>query len=658
STKFWESFDHPTDTWLPGAKLGVDKAGKVPKQLISWTDSEDPSPGLFSFSLRLDPNGSSEYILEWNRSQVYWSSGVWDGNTFVFVPELKLNNVFNFSFVSNENETYFTYSRFDTSLMSHFVINSTGQIQQLTWLSSVQPWGLFWAQPASLSNVYAFCGPFGIYDDNSSNICDCPKGFEPFSDTQTRLNVWSGGCLRKHPLQCGNLNGKGEWFLKIPNIKFPVNSKAYLAVNARRCELACMNNCSCTAYAHNSSGCLLWEGALLNLQRPSDGGEAGQDIYLRLAAGEEAASSNDLMLFDLSTEIHAISEGTNTKENDKKRGKKDVELPLFSYESVSAATDNFSTANKLGEGGFGPVYKGKLLKGQEIAVKMLSKRSGQGLEEFRNETTLIAKLQHRNLVKLLGCCIEGDEKILIYEYMPNKSLDFYLFDPTKKKMLDWGTRIHIIEGIAQGLLYLHQYSRLRIIHRDMKPSNILLDSEMNPKISDFGLARIVGDNEIQANTNRIVGTFGYMSPEYAMEGLYSIKSDVFSFGVLLLEIVSGKKNTGFYNHGSLNLLRYAWELWRDGQSLELIDSTIEYPSSTSTLVRYIKIGLLCVQESPADRPTMPDVVSMISNEYAPLPTPKQPAFTAGRNLMHTYPTINSAENCSINSVTVSRMEAR
>ncbi|XP_042985342.1 G-type lectin S-receptor-like serine/threonine-protein kinase At2g19130 [Carya illinoinensis] len=236
STKFWESFDHPTDTWLPGAKLGVDKAGKVLKQLISWTDLEDPSLGLFSFSLRLDPNGSSEYILEWNRSQVYWSSGVWDGNTFVFVPELKLNNVFNFSFVSNENETYFTYSRFDASLMSHFVINSTGQIQQLTWLSSVQPWGLFWAQPASLSNVYAFCGPFGIYDDNSSNIFDCPKGFELFSDTQTRLNVWSGGCLRKHPLQCGNLNGKGEWFLKIPNIKFPVNLKAYLAVSARRCN--------------------------------------------------------------------------------------------------------------------------------------------------------------------------------------------------------------------------------------------------------------------------------------------------------------------------------------------------------------------------------------------------------------------------------------
>ncbi|XP_041015543.1 G-type lectin S-receptor-like serine/threonine-protein kinase B120 [Juglans microcarpa x Juglans regia] len=395
-----------------------------------------------------------------------------------------------------------------------------------------------------------------------------------------------------------------------------------------------MNNCSCTAYALNSSGCMIWEGALSNLQRSSYNGEAGQDIYLRLSAEEpqntkgkkwevwvivalpilvmvlilclsvgfsskgklkckgEVVSSYDLLLFDFSTELLAINDKTNTKDNATKSGKKDVGLPQFSYESVSAATNNFSNVNKLGEGGFGPVYKGKSLNGQEIAVKILSKRSTQGLDEFMNETTLIAKLQHRNLVRLLGSCMEGEEKILIYEYMPNKSLDFYLFDPTKKTMLDWKTRIHIINGIAQGLLYLHQYSRLRIIHRDMKPNNILLDGEMNPKISDFGMARLVGDNDAQANTNRIVGTYGYMSPEYVMEGLYSIKSDVFSFGVLLLEIVSGEKNTGFYNRESLNLLSHAWELWKDERSLELMDSMIGRPSSESTIVRLINIGLL------------------------------------------------------------------
>ncbi|KAG6651683.1 hypothetical protein CIPAW_06G129700 [Carya illinoinensis] len=643
STLFWESFDHPTYTWLPGGELGIDKAGKVPKRLISWKNSEDPSPGLFSLSLRINPNGSSEYILVWNRSQVYWSTGVWNGNNLASIPEMRRNYIYNYNFYSNENETYFTYSLYNASIMAMCLVSSTGQIQQLSWLSSVesdesdQPWFLFWGQPKFRSDVYALCGPFGIYHDNTIKSCDCPKGFEPFSDNQTRLNDWSGGCLRRHPLQCENRNAKNDLFQKIPNITLPNNWKAYSAMSARR------------SYTHNSSGCLIWEGALLNMRRPSDGGKVGQDIYLRLSADERqiretAASSNDLMLFDLSTEIHAIGDGTNSQDNDKKRGKKDVELPLFSYESILAATDNFSTANKLGEGVFGPVYKGTLLKGQEIAVKMLSKRSGQGLEEFRNETTLIAKLQHRNLVKLLGSCIEGDEKILIYEYMSNKVwISTFLVHPAKKKMLDWGTRIHIIEGIAQGLLYLHQYSRLRIIHRDMKPSNILLDSEMNPKISDFGMARIVGDNEIQANTNRIVGTFGYMSPEYAVECLYSIKSDMFSFGVLLLEIVSGKKNTGFYNHGSHNLLRYVCSFY----------TLLGYPTSTSTLVRYINIGLLCVQENPADRPSMLDVVSMISNEHVPLLTPKQPAFTAGRN-----PTINLAENCSINTVTFSVMEAR
>ncbi|KAL3844408.1 hypothetical protein ACJIZ3_001811 [Penstemon smallii] len=185
---------------------------------------------------------------------------------------------------------------------------------------------------------------------------------------------------------------------------------------------------------------------------------------------------------------------------------KDFDLPMFSYASVSAATNNFSQNNKIGEGGFGPVYKGKLLNGQEIALKKLSKGSGQGFQEFRNEILLIAKLQHRNLVRLLGFCIDKDESILIYEYMPNKSLDFFLFDSNKQEKLDWKMRVHIIEGIAQGILYLHEYSRLRVIHRDLKASNILLDEDLNPKISDFGMARIFGGDDSRTNTKRIVGT--------------------------------------------------------------------------------------------------------------------------------------------------------
>ncbi|XP_065631514.1 G-type lectin S-receptor-like serine/threonine-protein kinase At1g11410 [Quercus suber] len=227
----------------------------------------------------------------------------------------------------------------------------------------------------------------------------------------------------------------------------------------------------------------------------------------------------------------------------------DLEVPFFSLATIVTATNYFSSDNKLGEGGFGLVYKGILTDGHEIAVKRLSRSSIQGLNEFKNEVTLIAKLQHRNLVRLLGYCIEGEEKMLIYEYMPNGSLDSFIFG--------WSMRFNIICGIARGLLYLHEDSRLRIIHRDLKASNVLLDSKMSPKISDFGMARIFGGDQTEGNTNRVVGTYGYMAPEYAIDGLFSVKSDVYSFGILLLEILSGKKNRmSFHPSQGLNLVAH------------------------------------------------------------------------------------------------------
>ncbi|CAF2149312.1 BnaA01g12920D [Brassica napus] len=299
------------------------------------------------------------------------------------------------------------------------------------------------------------------------------------------------------------------------------------------------------------------------------------------------------------------------------------------YRTILAATNDFSESNNIGRGGFGEVYKGTLPNGTEVAVKRLSKTSGQGDAEFKNEVAVVAKLQHRNLARLLGFCIEGKERILVYEYVPNKSLDYFLFDPAKEDQLDWSHRYKIIGGIARGILYLHQDSRLTIIHRDLKASNILLDADMNPKVADFGMARIFGMDQTEESTRRIVGTYGYMSPEYAMRGQYSMKSDVYSFGVLVLEIISGKKNSSFFGtEGARDLVTYAWRLWKNQTPLDLVAPVTRHNCEMNKVIRCIHIGLLCVQEDPAHRPTLSTIVMMLSSNTVTLPVPKQPKFFA------------------------------
>ncbi|XP_038698521.1 putative receptor-like protein kinase At4g00960 isoform X2 [Tripterygium wilfordii] len=330
----------------------------------------------------------------------------------------------------------------------------------------------------------------------------------------------------------------------------------------------------------------------------------------------------------------------------------------FDFATIRIATDNFSAANKLGQGGFGAVYKGKLPDGQLVAVKRLSRHSNQGEVEFKNEV-LMTKLQHRNLVRLLGFCFAGNERLLIYEFVPNSSLDHFIFDQTNPTILNWEIRYRIIWGIARGLLYLHEDSRLRIIHRDLKASNILLDEEMNPKISDFGMARLFAMDQIQDNTNRVVGTFGYMAPEYVLHGHFSAKSDVYSFGVLVLEIISGRKiSHSVYGEEAEDLLTYAWKNWNGGTALKLADSILSVGSRSDEMMRCINIGLLCVQENVSRRPTMASVVQMLSSSKVSLAAPLRPAFFRGTSVVSEASTSLTKTNQSKSEASITELVPR
>lgn len=302
----------------------------------------------------------------------------------------------------------------------------------------------------------------------------------------------------------------------------------------------------------------------------------------------------------------------------------------FSFEVLVAATKNFHPNNKLGQGGFGPVYKGKLEDGKEIAVKKLSHCSNQGNTEFKNEAKLLARVQHRNVVNLLGYCVHGVEKLLVYEYVYNESIDKLLFKSGRREELDWKRTYDIMSGIAKGLLYLHEDSHIRIIHRDIKAGNILLDDKWVPKIADFGMARLFNEDETHVNT-RVAGTNGYMAPEYVMHGRLTEKADVFSYGVLVIELISGHKNSTFnLNAEAQNLLEWAWKLYKKNKSLEIMDPKLASSAIADQVIMCINIGLLCVQGDPQLRPKMSRVVLMLSKKPGSLEEPTRPGYPGSR----------------------------
>ncbi|GMH11941.1 hypothetical protein Nepgr_013782 [Nepenthes gracilis] len=656
----WQSFDHPSDIRLPGVKLGWDLVTGIDSYLTSWESSDDPSPGRYNYGI--DRHGYPQLFIT-TGSVVQYRFGPWNGVRFSGIPGMKANQIYRPWFVFNQNQTYFTYELL-SSVICHAVLTQYGQEQRVIWNNLTQEWDIYLAAPADTCDTYAVCGAFGSRNIANSPGCGCLKGFTPKSPKVWNSGNWSDGCIRLTQLDCKT----GDGFIKHSNVKLPDTRHSWYntSMTLNECEKLCLQDCNCTAYSNldvrgGGSGCLLWFGDLIDIREFAD---FGQDLYVRMASSELAGKKHSWITVSTALTAVVLLSIAITLYFKKKRkkeecsiidnGKEESEFLLLDFTIIAQATGNFSDDNMLGEGGFGPVYKGILKGGQEIAVKRLSKESAQGLDEFKNEITCIAKLQHRNLVKLLGYCIQAEERMLIYEYMPNKSLDHFIFDQSMP--LDWPKRFHILNGIARGILYLHQDSRLRIVHRDLKASNILLDHDLNPKISDFGMARCFDGNEFEAKTRRVVGTYGYMSPEYAIDGIFSIKSDVFSFGVLVLEIVSGKKNMRFqhpdHHH---NLLGHAWRLYKTGESLKLIDSSINLLNNTSQILRSIHIGLLCVQHFPEDRPSMSAMVVMLSSD-SELPQPKQPGFFIPRNLWQVHSVSSKAE--SVNEMTTTLVVGR
>ncbi|THG08313.1 hypothetical protein TEA_019977 [Camellia sinensis var. sinensis] len=605
----WQSFDYPCDTLLPGMKLGKNFVTGLERHLSSWKSSDDPAPGEFTY--QCDPQGYPQNILSSGSAEVF-RTGPWNGIGFSGRPSLKSNSIYAFELVYTKEEVYYDYKLL-SSVVSRFSLNHTGVVQRWNWIDRTQQWVRVLTSPTDNCDAYKLCGPNGNCIVGNNPVCGCLSKFVPHNQREWGNGDWSNGCVRRTPLDCHN----GDGFVKYSGYKMPDTRNSWFDRNMTlgECEMVCLKNCSCMAYSNldirrGGSGCLLWFGELIDMRELNTN---EQDVYIRMASSElEDSTAHSkkreivvvivalligLLLLGISLIVYLRKrkrrnsqlnrEGILMHKSEQgytdKTQNEDLELPLFDLTVIADSTNNFSINNKLGEGGFGPVYKGILEGGQEIAVKRLSKNSSQGLDEFKNEVICIAKLQHRNLVKLLGCCIQGEEMI------------------------------------------------------DLKASNILIDIDMNPKISDFGIARSFGGNETEANTNRVIGTYGYMSPEYAMDGLFSVKSDVFSFGVLVLEI--------------------AWRLYEEGKSLELIDEALWDSCYQIEMLRSIHVGLLCVQESPNDRPSMSSVVLMLGSEAA-LPQAQQPGFFSARNVHQTGSSSSKEATTTGNEVTSTTLSAR
>ncbi|XP_023742016.1 G-type lectin S-receptor-like serine/threonine-protein kinase At2g19130 isoform X2 [Lactuca sativa] len=482
-----------------------------------------------------------------------------------------------------------------------------GQVQQLSYLETTEQWNLFWSQPRMQCEVYALCGAFGICSQSGLPFCNCLTDFEPTSESDWNQSDFSGGCVRKTDLQCGRIAEKPD-FLMITVEKLPPHNSVAFG-GAEECHTTCLNNCSCNAYAFVDNQCSVWNGDLLNLLE--DNGR-GKTIYVKVASKDlpHHKKSNSVnmgavvgfvggVVFVLGVILVLIF---RKKRISLSVGKTRMEgsLVSFVYKDLQIATKRFS--DKLGEGGFGSVFKGVLHDSSIVAVKKLESIS-QGEKQFRSEVSTIGTIQHVNLVRLRGFCAQGNNKLLVYDYMTNGSLDTHLFHG--KQVLNWETRYQIALGTARGLVYLHEKCRDCIIHCDIKPENILLDAEFCPKIADFGLAKLVGRDFSRVLTSTR-GTIGYLAPEWLSGVAITAKTDVYSYGMMLFELVYGKRNaeasedsrSKYFPGLVANVLIHGTDI------LSVLDSRLNREACVEKVTKICKVACWCIQDEEERRPTM------------------------------------------------------
>ncbi|CAA7394641.1 unnamed protein product [Spirodela intermedia] len=616
---FWRSIDHPTDTWLPGGKVGLNKVTGENQRLTSWRSSEDPAPGIFS--LEIDRNGTSQYLIFWNRSRVYWSSGPWNGEIFSLVPEMTRNFVYDFKYFDDDTENYFTYSvKPSFNLTTRFVMHVSGQIKQFTWVDNSQQWILFWSQPRAQCDVHLLCGPFSVCNERIAPHCGCLRGFEEASPASWILDDHTAGCRRRTPLLCADAGaGEEDEFYEMANVELPDDRRSVPAASTGECAAACRGNCSCTAYAFDG-GCSVWYGGLANLRQL---GDHGGRLFLRLAASEFTGSKSGegkivgaavgaaVAVGALMVTLLALLWRRRRRRRFSALRVADGGLVAFWYGDLRRMTKNFS--EKLGGGGFGSVFLGTMAEGNVVAVKKLE-GIRQGEKQFRTEVSTIGTIQHVNLVRLRGFCSDRSRRLLVYDYMPGGSLDHTLFGDQAAPTVGWKTRYQIILGIARGLAYLHESCRDCIIHCDIKPENILLDGEFVPKVADFGLAKLVRRDFSRVLTT-MRGTRGYLAPEWISGEPITAKADVYSFGMMLFEIISGRRNSEEKgeeeNQAGFFFPSWALRKLGEGDIAALLDPKLKGDANLEELERAARTAFWCIQDDDSSRPSMTQVVKIL-----------------------------------------------